>query len=107
LYSLAVAEAIRTSGNVPSQDEINDRHKAYLDYRAYLRTSHVESSRSLDEALAALSSGAIAISISFVHFLVPDPVRFGLMASAWLLFASTLTVNLLSFLFAVENLGEL
>jgi len=78
-------------------------HSSYLEYADYLRTRHGESARSFDKTLATLSSGALAISVTFVNVIAPAPTQTLILGLAWGGFALALLTNLLSFFLAERD----
>jgi hypothetical protein len=68
-------------------------------------------SESFDKAIMSLSGGALAISITFVHNVAPDPTNRGLLTTSWFLFAGSLLLILISFLTSqaaiLNQIGEL
>jgi hypothetical protein len=55
-------------------------------------------SRDFDTAIRALSGGALAVSIAFVHEIAKHPTHKWLLALSWGLFAGALASTLMSFL---------
>jgi hypothetical protein len=63
-----------------------------------LAALHVQATSAFDKLVAALSSGALALSITFVHQLAPNPHHAGYLLASWVLFAAALVASLWSFL---------
>lgn len=81
--------------NRESNDDTDE--KIYAEYRAVLLRYSEEASANLDKNLIALAGGALALSITFINQIAPNPVKFWVCAVAWGLLALALTSTLISF----------
>jgi hypothetical protein len=74
------------------------------EYRRDLLSMHRGAWESFDRTLTALASGALGVSLLFVHDIAPKPVRaWPLIVVAWCLFALSLAVNLLSYMTSASS----
>jgi hypothetical protein len=64
---------------------------------AYYEKIHADAQRDFDRLLTAISSGALAISLIFVHDIVRNPSAKVLLVLAWCLFGVSLLATLFSF----------
>lgn len=80
------------------RDDVDEQ--IYTEYRAILLRYSEEASANLDKNLIALAGGALALSITFINQIAPDPVQFWICAVAWGSLALALTSTLLSFFFS-------
>jgi hypothetical protein len=71
-----------------------------------LYATYGQATRDFDTAIRALSGGALAISLTFVHDIAPHPHHNWTLAAAWCLFVLALAVNLWSFLTAEAEASE-
>jgi hypothetical protein len=77
---------------------VDDDTQRLIEYRQSLADLLRRSWESFDRTLTALASGALAVSLAFVHDLAPGGVHmWGLLAAAWVLFAISLATNLFSY----------
>jgi hypothetical protein len=60
------------------------------DYRDWLVKAHHSACTDFDKAVMTLSGGALALSITFVHEVAPNPTNTGLLGLAWGFFAASL-----------------
>ena len=67
-------------------------------YREWLVQAHHTASQDYDKAVMWLAGGALALSITFVHDVAPQPTRESLLAYAWGFLAASLVLILSSFL---------
>ena len=72
---------------------MNDESRALT----YYENVHADSQRDFDRLLAAISSGALAISLVFVHDIARHPSAKELLVVAWILFGVSLLSTLFSF----------
>ena len=68
----------------------------YTRYREALQKSEQEMSDEFDKVMISLAGGALAISITFINQIAPDPKSFWLCISAWIGFTLALLCTLLS-----------
>lgn len=78
----------------------------YLQERRLLIDLQVDSARTLDRTILTLSGGALALSITFVNQIAPQPKSVWALSVAWGLFTLSLLLTLLSFLFSQYALDE-
>jgi hypothetical protein len=76
-----------------------------LSQRDWLVRAHNQASRDFDKLVITLSSGALAISLVFVHDVAPKPTSTGWLYIAWVLFALSLLLNLVSYLFSMAAIN--
>jgi hypothetical protein len=69
-----------------------------LEDKKRLQAANYAASRDFDTAVRALSGGALAVSIAFVHQIAHNPGHTWLLGLSWTLFAASLACNLISFL---------
>jgi hypothetical protein len=81
----------------------DENREGYVEYRRYLTETHVESARSFDRVLFALSGGALGLSITFVDRFVQNEHWTWLLVVAWALFALSLLANLFSVHYAERD----
>jgi len=93
----------RKPSSETSVEATNDqKYKQYLDERRVLIEAELSQSSAFDKYLLVLSSGALALSLTFVREVAPSPKAstYAFLVLAWLSFAlaigSTLTSMLLS-----------
>jgi hypothetical protein len=81
---------------IPAEEDNYRRGRTNLELGR--RTAYVE----FDKAVLALSGGGLAVSISFIRDLVPNaaPSSLTILWVSWLLYASSMTFTLFSFLFS-------
>jgi hypothetical protein len=72
--------------------------------RAWLVQADHAAHRDFDRVVTTLSSGALAISLVFVHDVAPKPEYNAFLIVAWTAFALSLLVNLFSYLTSIEGL---
>jgi hypothetical protein len=74
------------------------RVKTDWDERAWLVQADLAASQDADRAILTLSSGALAISLVFVHDVAPThPAGKAWLVAAWVLFAVSILVTLVSY----------
>lgn len=78
----------------------------YARYREALQKSEDISSDEFDKVMISLSGGALAISITFINQIAPEPKHFYLCVTAWILFAVAMTSTLVSFRTTQEAMRE-
>lgn len=78
--------------------ETDEYRQWYLDNRKEYVDGATESLRSFDKVLLTLSSGALALSITFLQQLAPAKKMMALFITAEIAFCITLFFNLLSFI---------
>ncbi len=77
-------------------------------YRVWLVEADHQASLNYDKAILTLSGGALALSLTFLDYLVPTPIansKVWLLLS-WGLFSLSLTSILISYLFSMESLRK-
>jgi hypothetical protein len=72
-----------------------------------LYATYEQATRDFDTAIRALSGGALAISITFVHDIANHPTQQWLLAVSWALFVVALGLNLWSFLTSARASGTM
>jgi hypothetical protein len=75
-----------------------ETRQAYDDERRLLIGLEREAAQSLDKNTTAISAGALALSITFLHDIAPSPQHTAILVAAWALLSVSLLVVLLSFL---------
>jgi hypothetical protein len=70
----------------------------YARHRERLLELHEKATQSFDRAIMALSGGALAVSIAFIHDVARDPRHTWVVGLAWVSFAASLLAILGSFL---------
>lgn len=78
----------------------------YARYREALQRSEDVSSDEFDKVMVSLSGGALAISITFINQIAPEPKNFYLCIAAWVSFAIAMTCTLISFRTTQEAMRE-
>jgi hypothetical protein len=68
--------------------------------RAEFAAEVTAASTAFDKAVTTLAAGGLALSITFVHDIAPEPVKTGRLAIAWTAFTLTLLFSMASFLTA-------
>jgi hypothetical protein len=68
------------------------------DERLWLRQADHTASRDFDKAIMTLAAGGLGVSIAFVHQVAPHPLHVAWLGWAWVLFALSLMLILISFL---------
>lgn len=81
-----------------------DRNE-YMDERRLLAGLEAESSRSFDKALLTFSSGAIALSVTFLEKFNPGDLSC-LLVTSWILWLSSIVFQLLSYLVSAKAMRE-
>ena len=74
--------------------------KAYLNEREFLLNAQIDQTRSLDKAILTLSGGALALSLTFVTDIIPEPRNFLILilSFSWFFLIVSLLLTLVSFL---------
>lgn len=77
-----------------------DEYQVYLEERKQLVTSERDTAQQFDKAILTLAAGALALSITFIHEIAPNPKPFSIcfLIIAWVLFCLSLLSTLISFL---------
>jgi hypothetical protein len=85
-----------------SDEERDKEYQRYLDERKELIDAARESARTFDKAVLAFGSAVFGFSIAFLKDVAPHPARdtLGWLGAAWVLFAFSLLIILLSFIFS-------
>lgn len=73
-------------------------------HREFLLRADQEAHRDFDRVLTTMASGALAISLVFVHDVAPHPIDTAWLVIGWLLFTTTLVTNLISYLTSIAEL---
>lgn len=76
----------------------DEQYSRYLDERKALVQAELEGARGFDKYLITLAAGALALSMTFVHTIAPEPKHGVLLSFSWFLFALALVLMLSSFL---------
>jgi hypothetical protein len=63
----------------------------------FFRQADYEAHRDFDKAIMSLSAGALGVSIAFIHNIAPDPRLAFFLRIAWVAFAVSLILILISF----------
>jgi len=79
----------------------SDDESSKTDYYDILLDARNNAIRSLEKALVTLSSGAIILSITFLHEIAPHPEQLYWMIISWSLLFSSLLLMLLVFILGV------
>lgn len=87
-------------------ESVTEFYKVYKEHRGTLLRYQEESQTSFDKTLLALSAGALAISITFINQIAPEPRYFTVCVISWALFALTLTVALVAHFISHKALGR-
>ncbi len=69
----------------------------YVRHREVLQKAEDTASDEFDKVMIALSGGALAISLTFIKQIAPEPKHFWLCITSWALFALAMTCTLISF----------
>lgn len=83
-----------------------EKRKTYLDERKLLVDAERESARSFDKAMLTLSSGALALSITFIRQIAPVPRSEAYLYFAWGGFILALLCTLVSLLSSQSTLRK-
>jgi len=81
-----------------SSDPQEDERKEYLEERRLLIEAESQSVQSFDKAMLTLSAGALALSITFIRELAPEPKNLCCLYLTWASFCLSLLSTLASFL---------
>ncbi len=87
-----------------AEGENGEKRKTYLEERKLLVDAERESSRSFDKSMLTLSSGALALSITFIRQIAPAPRFETYLYLAWGGFILALLCTLVSFLSSQTSL---
>lgn len=74
------------------------RRHEYWEDRTSMIAGHRDAAQSFDKAMLTLSGGALALSLTFIHDIAPQPVAEGWLLAAWVLFGLALVTTSSSFL---------
>lgn len=85
-------------GALLTEIDNGEKRKTYLEERKLLVDAERESARSFDKAMLTLSSGALALSITFIRQIAPAPRSETYLYFAWSGFILALLCTLVSFL---------
>ncbi len=82
----------------------NNEYQVYLEERNHIVVSEKETAQQFDKAILTLAAGALALSITFIHEIVPHPIEDTLcyLITAWILFCFSILSTLISFLTSQE-----
>lgn len=82
----------------PKQDD--PVRQAYVDDRRASTESEGEQSKLFDRSILTLSAGALALSLTFVEKIAPNPLpeSVRMLLAAWIFFGGTILITLISFL---------
>lgn len=69
-----------------------------MDYRQWLVQAHHAAAQDFDKAVTVLAGGALALSITFIHDIAPNPTHEGWLGTGWGFFAGALLATFLSYL---------
>jgi len=86
---------------VATNNEEEITRKEYLEERKVLLEGRSNAFRSLEKTLVTLSAGALALSITFLHDIAPQPKQIGWMIASWSLLFISLLLMLIVFVLGV------
>jgi hypothetical protein len=89
-----------------SSDPQEDKRKEYLEERRLLIEAESQSAQSFDKAMLTLSAGALALSITFIKELAPEPKCLCCLYFAWAGFCISLLSTLASFLTSQSSMRK-
>jgi uncharacterized BrkB/YihY/UPF0761 family membrane protein len=72
--------------------------EGWAKHREWLVSAYEGATQSFDKAIMTLAGGALGVSIAFIHDVAPKPIHKWLLGVAWILFAVSLLLILISFL---------
>lgn len=77
-----------------------DEYQIYLEERKQLIAAERETAQQFDKAILTLAAGALALSITFINQIAPNPKPHSVyfLIGAWILFCSSILSTLISFL---------
>jgi hypothetical protein len=77
-----------------------EEYKVYLEERKQLIEAERETAQQFDKAILTLAAGALALSITFINQIAPNPKPHSIyyLVGAWILFCASLLSTLISFL---------
>lgn len=77
-----------------------EEYQIYLEERKQLIAAERETAQQFDKAILTLAAGALALSITFINQIAPNPKPHSVyfLIGAWILFCSSLLSTLISFL---------
>ncbi|MDA8215610.1 MAG: hypothetical protein M0Z64_10105 [Nitrospiraceae bacterium] len=77
-----------------------EEYQIYLDERKQLIEAERNTAQQFDKAILTLAAGALALSITFINQIAPNPKPHSVyfLIGAWILFCSSLLSTLISFL---------
>jgi hypothetical protein len=78
----------------------NEKYKVYLEERKQLITAERDTAQQFDKAILTLAAGALALSITFINQIAPQPKPYSIycLIIAWSFFCLSLLSTLISFL---------
>jgi hypothetical protein len=83
---------------------MSDSNDEQQSYRDHLVSARENASRDYDKAVLSLAAGALVISITFIHNIAPHPKDTVYVLVAWVLFAVTLVIVVVSLLTSQSGL---
>lgn len=77
-----------------------EEYQIYLEERKQLIAAERETVQQFDKAILTLAAGALALSITFINQIAPNPKPYSVyfLIGAWILFCSSILSTLISFL---------
>lgn len=77
-----------------------EEYQIYLEERKQLVAAERDTAQQFDKAILTLAAGALALSITFINQIAPNPKPHSVyfLIGAWILFCSSLLSTLISFL---------
>lgn len=77
-----------------------EKYQIYLEERKQLIAAERETAQQFDKAILTLAAGALALSITFINQIAPNPKPHSVyfLIGAWILFCSSILSTLISFL---------
>ncbi|MCL5022548.1 MAG: hypothetical protein M1497_04125 [Nitrospirae bacterium] len=82
------------------EDDKHDEYRVYLEERKQLITAERDTVQQFDRSILTLAAGALALSITFINQIAPEPKLSSIcwLIAAWSLFCLSLLSTLISFL---------
>ena len=99
------ADSARTSEQAKERGGILDR-PAYYDQRRMLCEMACRSTHSFDQGMITLPAGALAISMTFIKDIAPNPQAGWLLMQGWACFGASLVLTLISLLTSYASLEK-
>lgn len=83
-----------------TKNDENNEYKIYLEERKILIDAERDTAQQFDKAILTLAAGALALSITFINQIAPEPEPNSIcyLITAWSLFALSILSTLISFL---------